>query len=80
MAKIKVVLPKVGPRNGGHVDRWIPLIMLPHDNNTISFRCFVLDRGREVCTSLVDGALAEVLTWEAMNPELLGEVFELVAK
>ena len=45
VAKIKVVLPKIGPRNGGHVYRWILLIMLPHDDNTISFIRLVLDRG-----------------------------------
>ena len=33
-----------------------------------------------MCTSLVDGALAKVLTWEAMGPKLLDGRGKLVAK
>ena len=58
----------------------ILLGMLPHNDNTISFRCFVLDYSGKICASFVDGALTEVLTWKAVNPELFGEGGKLVAK
>ena len=54
--------------------------MLPHNDNTISFRCFVLDYSRQICASFVDGTLTEVLTWKAMKPELFNKRQELISK
>ena len=59
---------------------WILLFLLPHDNNTISFRCFVLNSGREICTSLVDCTLGEVLAGKAVDPELSDNADKLVPK
>ena len=44
-AEIKVILPKIRPRNRGDMNRWVRLSMLPHDNYTVSIRCLMLDLG-----------------------------------
>ena len=54
--------------------------MLPHDNNTISFSSGMLNSGRKIGASLVDGTLAETLAWETVCSELPGENGKLVAE